>query len=282
MTHGTRETATRDLSCRRLPALGLPVYRLLTKPQPSALLDFRPFPRIVACREIPARTTRPGRARDAAGRRICPPTSCARSSTSSARAMRRTATSRRTSRCSSQSRRAAIRASSRRRSWTRCPSSDLVSKTEIAGPGLHQFPSVAGRLPSRSCRASSISAPRTGTASAAPAKARWSSSSRRIRPDRCTSDTDGRPRSAMRSRRCCSRRATKSRREFYYNDAGVQIQNLALSVQARARGLKPGDAGWPEAAYNGEYIQDIADDFLAKKSVHALRRRNGQGERQGR
>jgi arginyl-tRNA synthetase len=59
-------------------------------------------------------------------------------------------------------------------------------------------------------------------------------------------------------------------REFYYNDAGVQIQNLALSVQARARGIKPGDAGWPEAAYNGEYIQDIADEFLAKKSVHAF------------
>jgi arginyl-tRNA synthetase len=59
-------------------------------------------------------------------------------------------------------------------------------------------------------------------------------------------------------------------REFYYNDAGVQIQNLALSVQARVRGIKPGEAGWPEAAYNGEYIQDIADDFLAKKSVHAF------------
>jgi arginyl-tRNA synthetase len=59
-------------------------------------------------------------------------------------------------------------------------------------------------------------------------------------------------------------------REFYYNDAGVQIQNLALSVQARARGIKPGEPGWPEAAYNGEYIQDIADDFLAKKTVHAF------------
>ncbi|HEY7638507.1 MAG TPA: arginine--tRNA ligase [Steroidobacteraceae bacterium] len=59
-------------------------------------------------------------------------------------------------------------------------------------------------------------------------------------------------------------------REFYYNDAGVQIQNLALSVQARARGIKPGAAGWPEAAYNGEYIQDVADDFLAKKTVNAL------------
>lgn len=62
----------------------------------------------------------------------------------------------------------------------------------------------------------------------------------------------------------------KVTREFYYNDAGVQIDNLALSVQARARGLKPGDEGWPEQAYNGEYIQDIADDFLAGKTVHAM------------
>ncbi|SNS11603.1 arginyl-tRNA synthetase [Noviherbaspirillum humi] len=58
-------------------------------------------------------------------------------------------------------------------------------------------------------------------------------------------------------------------REFYYNDAGVQIGNLAISVQARARGLKPGEAGWPEAAYNGDYIADIAADFLAKKTVSA-------------
>ena len=58
-------------------------------------------------------------------------------------------------------------------------------------------------------------------------------------------------------------------REFYYNDAGVQIGNLALSVQARAKGLKPGDAAWPEAAYNGDYIADIAADFLAKKTVSA-------------
>src|SRR3954471_3466145 len=56
-------------------------------------------------------------------------------------------------------------------------------------------------------------------------------------------------------------------REFYYNDAGVQIQTLAVSVQARARGYKPGAPQWPESAYNGDYIQDIADDFLAKKTV---------------
>lgn len=58
-------------------------------------------------------------------------------------------------------------------------------------------------------------------------------------------------------------------REFYYNDAGVQIQTLANSTQLRAKGFKPGDAEWPEAAYNGDYIQDIANDFLAKKTVKA-------------
>ena len=62
-------------------------------------------------------------------------------------------------------------------------------------------------------------------------------------------------------------------REFYYNDAGVQIATLASSTQLRAQGVKPGDAGWPSgdnaAAYNGDYIQDIANDFLAKKTVHA-------------
>ncbi|MDD2729849.1 arginine--tRNA ligase [Malikia sp.] len=58
-------------------------------------------------------------------------------------------------------------------------------------------------------------------------------------------------------------------REFYYNDAGVQIQTLANSTQLRARGFKPGDAEWPDAAYNGDYIQDIADDFLARKTVKA-------------
>ena len=58
-------------------------------------------------------------------------------------------------------------------------------------------------------------------------------------------------------------------REFYYNDAGAQIATLAASVQARLKGLAPGDAGWPEPAYNGEYIADVAAEFAAGKSVHA-------------
>ena len=62
-------------------------------------------------------------------------------------------------------------------------------------------------------------------------------------------------------------------REFYYNDAGVQIGTLATSTQLRAKGFKPGDAQWPSGenanAYNGEYIGDIAQDFLAKKTVRS-------------
>jgi arginyl-tRNA synthetase len=58
-------------------------------------------------------------------------------------------------------------------------------------------------------------------------------------------------------------------REFYYNDAGVQIATLASSVQARAKGSKPGDSDWPESAYNGDYIADIAADFIARKTVAA-------------
>ncbi len=58
-------------------------------------------------------------------------------------------------------------------------------------------------------------------------------------------------------------------REFYYNDAGVQIATLGLSVRCRLQGLVPGDEGWPEQAYNGEYIADIAADFAAGKTVRA-------------
>jgi arginyl-tRNA synthetase len=58
-------------------------------------------------------------------------------------------------------------------------------------------------------------------------------------------------------------------REFYYNDAGVQIATLANSTQCRLKGLKPGDAGWPESAYNGDYIADIAEAFRLKATVKA-------------
>ena len=56
-------------------------------------------------------------------------------------------------------------------------------------------------------------------------------------------------------------------REFYYNDAGVQINNLAISTQARAQGLKPGDDAWPADAYNGDYIGDVAQSYLRGDSI---------------
>lgn len=58
-------------------------------------------------------------------------------------------------------------------------------------------------------------------------------------------------------------------REFYYNDAGAQITNLARSVQARVKGLGPDDASWPEDGYRGEYIIDVANDYVAGKTVSA-------------
>jgi arginyl-tRNA synthetase len=58
-------------------------------------------------------------------------------------------------------------------------------------------------------------------------------------------------------------------REFYYNDAGNQIHNLAVSVQARARGVGPDSPDYPEDGYKGEYIADIAKDFLAQAAVRA-------------
>ncbi|WP_109124722.1 arginine--tRNA ligase [Dyella sp. C11] len=57
------------------------------------------------------------------------------------------------------------------------------------------------------------------------------------------------------------------KREFYYNDAGVQIHNLAISTQARARGITPNDAGWPEDGYRGDYIADVAQAYLNGDSV---------------
>ncbi|MGJ7458532.1 arginine--tRNA ligase [Halomonas sp. MA07-2] len=58
-------------------------------------------------------------------------------------------------------------------------------------------------------------------------------------------------------------------REFYYNDAGAQISNLALSVQARVKGLDPEDASWPADGYRGGYIIDVANGYLAGETVHA-------------
>lgn len=69
----------------------------------------------------------------------------------------------------------------------------------------------------------------------------------------------------------------KVHREFYYNDAGVQIDTLTKSTQLRAKGFKPGDECWPTDSdnplaknfYNGDYIADIAKAFLSKETIKA-------------
>jgi len=58
-------------------------------------------------------------------------------------------------------------------------------------------------------------------------------------------------------------------REFYYNDAGQQISNLALSVQARCQGIEPDSEGWPADGYRGDYIAELAQAYLRGDSVSA-------------
>ncbi|MDD5284888.1 MAG: arginine--tRNA ligase [Desulfuromonadaceae bacterium] len=58
-------------------------------------------------------------------------------------------------------------------------------------------------------------------------------------------------------------------REFYYNDAGAQITNLALSVQSRCLGIEPDDPRWPDDGYQGEYIKDLARSYQACEVVEA-------------
>ncbi len=156
--------------------------------------------------------------------------------------------------------------------------SELITKIEIAGPGdinpppLLLLAAYRCRPTSRSCLAFSISAWPKWLQQAR----RWSERSsansfRQIPRVRRTSDTGGKRRSAMRARGVvASRRAHPVSREFYYNDAGVQIQNLALSVQAARVARSPAIREWQEGWYAGEYIQDIANDFLARKTVHAF------------
>jgi arginyl-tRNA synthetase len=57
--------------------------------------------------------------------------------------------------------------------------------------------------------------------------------------------------------------------EFYYNDAGAQIDNLARSVQARCQGLTPESPQWPQDGYRGDYINDVAQSYLAGEKVDA-------------
>ena len=66
-------------------------------------------------------------------------------------------------------------------------------------------------------------------------------------------------------------------REFYYNDAGQQIHNLAVSVRARAHEILGESGVFPEDGYRGEYIRELAQRYLDEvghdlSDVEAIRR----------
>jgi arginyl-tRNA synthetase len=65
-------------------------------------------------------------------------------------------------------------------------------------------------------------------------------------------------------------------REFYYNDAGAQIDNLARSVRARIREREGVAEPFPEDGYRGDYIRELAVRYVDEKGdpddMDALRR----------
>jgi arginyl-tRNA synthetase len=149
------------------------------------------------------------------------------------------------------------------------PANELIAKVEIAGPGFINF-HLAGAAYARELLQVIGQADRYGASDTAQGQAALVEfvSANPTGPLHV-----GHGRQAALGDALCALLQSQGynvSREFYYNDAGVQIRNLALSVQARARGIKPGDDNWPEGSYQGEYIQDIANDYLAKKTVHSL------------
>ena len=56
-------------------------------------------------------------------------------------------------------------------------------------------------------------------------------------------------------------------REFYYNDAGEQINNLMRSVKASCQNISTDDSSFPADGYHGSYIKDIAKAFLSRNTI---------------
>ena len=171
---------------------------------------------------------------------------------------RSTATTRPRSRCSWPSRPAGRRARSPRRSPPGCGEAAGVAAVDVAGPGLPQHHPRLGRpgrarpdrgRGGRGLRPQRRRSPGTGSTS---------SSSPPTRPGRCTSGTSGGRRWATRSPGSSRPTGAEVTREYYFNDAGVQIDRFALSLLAAAKGEPT-----PEDGYGGAYIGEIAAQVVA-------------------
>ena len=146
------------------------------------------------------------------------------------------------------------------------PASDDVAKVEIAGPGFinfHLAPAAYGReLREIVARGSAYGHNTSGAGrtvgveyvSANPTGPLHVGHGRAAAIGDCIA-------------RVLSANGWRVMREFYYNDAGAQIDNLARSVQARALGKTPDDPSWPEDGYRGDYILDVANAYLRGDTV---------------
>ncbi|GAA0248918.1 arginine--tRNA ligase [Rhodanobacter caeni] len=147
------------------------------------------------------------------------------------------------------------------------PANDLVARVEIAGPGFINF----------FLAASAYHAELRRILSEGDAYGRHAGSGKTVGVEFVSANPTG-PLHVGHGRAaaigdCLSRLLEATgwnvKREFYYNDAGVQIANLAVSVQARARGITPEDSNWPENGYRGDYIAEVARAFLDRDAVVA-------------
>jgi len=153
-----------------------------------------------------------------------------------------------------------------------------ISSAEIAGPGFINF-RVSGDVFAEGLRALIAAADRYGHSNAGqacPVNVEFVSAN----PTGPLHVGHGRQ-AALGDAICSLLAATGWRvtREFYYNDGGVQISNLALSVQARVRQLGGQEVALPEGGYHGEYIRDLAQRYIDEHSsdpnaedIEALRR----------
>ena len=151
------------------------------------------------------------------------------------------------------------------------PPNDLISKTEIAGPGfINFFLNQASNV--EVIRTILNSGPKFGTSD--------TGAGRRAQVEFVSANPTG-PLHVGHGRgaaigdslsRLLVATGWSVHREFYYNDAGQQIANLARSVQARAQGLTPEDPDWPEDGYRVTYIVDLATAYQNKITVSAADR----------
>lgn len=148
------------------------------------------------------------------------------------------------------------------------PETPLVSKIEIAGPGFINF-FLAG--------ASSAEIVADVLAQGSAFGTNTSGDGRRVQVEFVSANPTG-PLHVGHGRgaavgdslcRVLAANGWQPTREFYYNDAGAQIQNLALSVSARVHNIAPDQEGWPENGYRGDYISDVARAYLAGETVIA-------------